>query len=314
MCACPSMRSRSPGSRSCSPPSAGAAYGYALIDRSACRSEGTFDLAEAPCTRRFTARIGRAARHEWTVQLATRRMSTCQARPQPSLRRNGAVETVLDTMRRRGVIEGYLLDRARNLRSTECPVAPRNAGPHRVARSSHRACRDEGEHRSVSPASARRSKSPSKFALAGAARPCLFRVEAVVFLVALALFVLPLYAIPENTLPPAPWDRAPGISDVKLYVSLGAFVLAVPGGADRGRRRVAATRFIALASLSLAGTSLAVSAAVGAIGAVSGPIRARKRYDTRLDPGRDRVPRGRRCRVASIGRAWSFASPRDLPG
>jgi len=124
---------------------------------------------------------------------------------------------------------------------------------------------DGGEHRAVA-----RFGPPQRIAVevARAVQPVVLFRSTLVFLGALALFVLPLYAIPENTLPPAPWDERPGYLTWKLYVSLAAFGVAVPAAliavAAAWRRR----RLIALASLSLAGTSLAVSATVGAIGAV----------------------------------------------
>jgi hypothetical protein len=104
--------------------------------------------------------------------------------------------------------------------------------------------------------------------VARAVQPVVLFRSALVFLGALALFVLPLYAIPENTLPPAPWDERPGYLTWKLYVSEGAFGVAVlaalvaVAGAWRRRRR---TAFVAL---SLAGAFLAVSAAIGAIAAL----------------------------------------------
>jgi hypothetical protein len=104
--------------------------------------------------------------------------------------------------------------------------------------------------------------------VARAVQPVVLFRSALVFLGALALFVLPLYAIPENTLPPAPWDERPAYLTWKLYVSEGAFGLAglaaliAVAGAWRRRRR---TAFVAL---SLAGASLAVSTVIGAIGGV----------------------------------------------
>ena len=103
---------------------------------------------------------------------------------------------------------------------------------------------------------------------ARAARPVVVFRSTLVFAAALILFVLPLYAIPENTLPPAPWDERPADLTWKLYVSLGAFALAVPlvliavGAAWLRWRRTT------LVALAFAGASLAVSAVVGAIGAV----------------------------------------------
>src|SRR5512132_2644789 len=44
---------------------------------------------------------------------------------------------------------------------------------------------------------------------ARASRPVVLLRSTLVFAAALALFVLPLYGIPENTLPPAPWAERP---------------------------------------------------------------------------------------------------------
>jgi hypothetical protein len=103
---------------------------------------------------------------------------------------------------------------------------------------------------------------------ARASRPVLLLRSTLVFAAALALFVLPLYGIPENTLPPAPWDERPAHLTWKLYVSVGAFAVAVPltliAVATAWLRR----RRTTLVALTLAGASLAVSTVVGAIGAV----------------------------------------------
>jgi hypothetical protein len=95
----------------------------------------------------------------------------------------------------------------------------------------------------------------------------LFRASLVV-LGAIALFVLPLYGIPENTLPPAPWDERPDYLTWKLYVANGALgaaflATAIAVGAAWRRRSSAA-----LVCLGLAGGSLAVGASVGLIAAV----------------------------------------------
>jgi hypothetical protein len=103
---------------------------------------------------------------------------------------------------------------------------------------------------------------------ARAAQPVILLRSTLVFAAALALFVLPLYGIPENTLPPAPWGERPAQLTWKLYVSLGAFVIAVPLALTAivaAWRRLRRTTLVALA---LAGTSLAISAVVGAVGAV----------------------------------------------
>ena len=165
----------------------------------------------------------------------------------------------------RGVIERYLLDLAAQLAFYG---VPRRRAARVVAESRDHVLElaaEEDEHRAVA-----RFGPPQEIAVevARGEQPVVLFRSTLVFLGALALFVLPLYAIPENTLPPAPWDERPGYLTWKLYVSLGAFGVAVPAAliavAAAWRRR----RRIALASLSLAGTSLAVSAAVGAIGAL----------------------------------------------
>lgn len=103
---------------------------------------------------------------------------------------------------------------------------------------------------------------------ARAAHPLMLLRSALVFMAALPLFVLPLYAIPENTLPPAPWDARPDYLTWKLYVSDGAFGIAVlaalvaVAAAWRRRRRTT------LVALTVAGSSLAASVAIGAIGAI----------------------------------------------
>jgi HAAS len=103
---------------------------------------------------------------------------------------------------------------------------------------------------------------------AGAARPVVLFRSTLVFAAALLLFVLPLYGIPENTLPPAPWDERPAHLTWKLYVSVGAFALAVPFALIAVAAAWLRWRRTTLVALTLAGASLAVSAVVGAIGAV----------------------------------------------
>ena len=47
----------------------------------------------------------------------------------------------------------------------------------------------------------------------------------------LPLFVLPLYVVPENTLPPAPWETKPDYLAWKQHVALSAFLVALAFGA-----------------------------------------------------------------------------------
>ena len=103
---------------------------------------------------------------------------------------------------------------------------------------------------------------------ARAAQPVVLLRSTLVFAAALALFVLPLYGIPENTLPPAPWDERPAHLTWKLYVSVGAFAIAMPLALIAVAAAWLRLRRTTLVVLALAGTSLAVSAVVGAVGAV----------------------------------------------
>ena len=103
---------------------------------------------------------------------------------------------------------------------------------------------------------------------ARAARPVVLFRSTLVFAAALALFVLPLYGIPENTLPPAPWDERPAHLTWKLYVSVAAFATALPLALIAVAAAWLRRRRTTLVALTLAGSALAVSAAVGAVGAV----------------------------------------------
>jgi hypothetical protein len=49
--------------------------------------------------------------------------------------------------------------------------------------------------------------------------------------IVVALFVFPLYVLPENTLPPAPWETKPDYLAWKQHVALGAFLAALAVGA-----------------------------------------------------------------------------------
>jgi hypothetical protein len=103
---------------------------------------------------------------------------------------------------------------------------------------------------------------------ARAARPVVLFRSTLVFVAALLLFVLPLYGIPENTLPPAPWDERPAHLTWMLYVSVGAFAIAIPFALIAVAAAWLRLRRTTLVALALAGSSLTVSALVGAVGAV----------------------------------------------
>jgi hypothetical protein len=83
-----------------------------------------------------------------------------------------------------------------------------------------------------------------------------------------ALFVLPLYGIPENTLPPAPWSERPDYLTWKLYVAEVAWVLALGAAAAAVLLAWARVPRAALAALSCSAITLAVAAGIGLVGAV----------------------------------------------
>ena len=116
----------------------------------------------------------------------------------------------------------------------------------------------------------RRFGSPEPIAveIARARGPVALFRSALVFLAAVALFVLPLYGIPENTLPPAPWDERPDYLTWKLYVAGAAFGLSFAAALVAVAAAWRKWRRVTLGALAIAGSALAVSVVVGAIGAV----------------------------------------------
>lgn len=174
--------------------------------------------------------------------------------------------TVLaDDERGRGVIERYLVDLAAQL---AFHGVPRRRAARVVSEARDHLLElaaGEGEEAAVA------RFGPTEAIAAGVARavrPTVVFRAALLFLAALALFVLPYYAIPENTLPPAPWDERPGYLTWKLYVSgaaLGfALVAALIAVVLAWRRFVRSS----LTALGVAGLALTVSASVGVVGAV----------------------------------------------
>jgi hypothetical protein len=109
--------------------------------------------------------------------------------------------------------------------------------------------------------------SPRELAVeaARAAHPIQLLRLTIVYTGLVALFVLPLYVIPEGTLPPAPWAERPGYLTWKLYVAEAAYLVALLAAfvavAAAWRRF---TR-IAFGGLVVSGCALAVSAAATAL-------------------------------------------------
>ena len=165
----------------------------------------------------------------------------------------------------RGLIERYLTDLAAEL-------AFHGVGRRRAARICAEA-RDHllelaGEHGADEAVSRFGSARQLAIESARAAQPVVLFRSTLLFAAALALFVLPLYGIPENTLPPATWDERPAHLTWKLYVSVGAFGIAMPLALIAVAAAWLRLRRTTLVVLALAGTSLAVSAVVGAVGAI----------------------------------------------
>jgi hypothetical protein len=104
--------------------------------------------------------------------------------------------------------------------------------------------------------------SPRELAVEAArvARPIRLLRLTIVYAAVVALFVLPLYVIPEGTLPPAPWAERPDYLTWKLYVADAAYLVALITAlvaVAAAWRRFSRTTF---GSLVVSGCALAVSA------------------------------------------------------
>jgi hypothetical protein len=85
------------------------------------------------------------------------------------------------------------------------------------------------------------------------------RRAALLFLVSLPFFVLPLYAIPENTLPAAPWAQTPHHLEWKREAALALFIVTAGLGLIGLRSRIAlGAAAIAFAGCVCLSTVLAV--------------------------------------------------------
>ena len=167
--------------------------------------------------------------------------------------------------RGRGLIDPYLRDLSAEL--AFYGVRGRRAARLRAEARDHllELAADHGDEEAISRFGPARTLAVEA---ARAAHPVMLLRSTLVFLATLPFFLLPLYAIPENTLPPAPWDARPDYLTWKLYVSEGAFgiaLLAALVAVFAAWRRWRRTTFVAL---TVAGCSLALSVAIGAIGAI----------------------------------------------
>jgi hypothetical protein len=126
------------------------------------------------------------------------------------------------------------------------------------------------DHLRSDPEAASRFGSPRRVAVEAArvAHPRMLLRSALAYAAVVALFVLPLYGIPENTLPPAPWSERPDYLTWKLYVAEAAWLVAL--GAAAAAVLLAWRRFprAALAALACSAIALAVAAGIGSVGAV----------------------------------------------
>jgi hypothetical protein len=126
------------------------------------------------------------------------------------------------------------------------------------------------DHLRSDPEAVNRFGSPRCVAVEAArvVHPRMLLTCALAYAAVVALFVLPLYAIPENTLPPAPWSERPDYLTWKLYVSEAAWVLALVAAATAVLLAWARVRPVALAALACSAIALGVAAGIGSVGAV----------------------------------------------
>ena len=93
------------------------------------------------------------------------------------------------------------------------------------------------------------------------------RVSAVVALGAIALFVFPLYVVPENSLPPAPWVEKP--RDIFVLQLASVAIWLVAGALAAASAAVAWTRWSHLAAPILLTSSVAIAGACAVVAAIA---------------------------------------------
>jgi HAAS len=100
------------------------------------------------------------------------------------------------------------------------------------------------------------------------AAPVAVRRAAVVATVGLAGLIVPLYGVPENLLPPAPWIDRPAVLDVLVGVTeaawLGAAVVALLAltASAAGRARLATTLLLGAGTVGAASLAAAIATTV----------------------------------------------------
>lgn len=92
--------------------------------------------------------------------------------------------------------------------------------------------------------------------------PIAIRRASFVALVGLGLLFLPLYVVPENLLPPAPWDDRPAHLGVLLAIALAGWIVAalLAAVAAAAPPRIAAAALACCAAATLTSASAALAA------------------------------------------------------
>jgi hypothetical protein len=126
------------------------------------------------------------------------------------------------------------------------------------------------DHLRSDPEAVDRFGTPRRVAVEAArvAHPRMLLTSMLVYAAVVALFVLPLYGIPENMLPPAPWSERPDYLTWKLYVAEAAWVLALGAAAASVLLAWARVPRAALAAVFCSAIALGVAAGVASVGAV----------------------------------------------
>lgn len=131
------------------------------------------------------------------------------------------------------------------------------------------------------------------------------RIAATLALGAVAVFVFPLYVVPENTLPPATWVEKPGDILLLQRIAIGLWLTA--GGLATASALLAWTRWLRLAAFTL----LCAAASIAASIAASAALVMRWFHYTPSTPNFAlSVPLAAACLAACVGALWWALSSR----
>ena len=145
---------------------------------------------------------------------------------------------------------------------------------HRVsARRRRRFLAETEDHFSCDPAAATAFGDPDRLAeeIAAAERPRRTRLLTLVLAGAVVAFVVPLYGMPENTLPPAPAEGLPGSVAWKLDWAAAFYGAALVLAAVAFVFSLVRPR-LAIVPACVAVSALVVSAALGSAAAIEWPV------------------------------------------